>query len=242
MSGLRRLSRLSSPRRQLAQDTLALRVRHRCPTCDLIERPAAPRAKSSAGVDRAHVEARGLDWPLSPLSAVKRPRACRNVKRPGPCCHQRTMWISRHPAHRLQCFRPGLRRFGGAGRLWRSGQRLQRRHGARPGFGQANNGFGPLAQLRSQLERAPCRLTRFCDGQASPVPPAVSCASEPLPNACITRGSPPSGMPVSFPRPVCPPSGVKLSVRARTRGELQGIRHQVEADLADGALVGPDLL
>src|SRR5258706_16287204 len=82
ISPLRRLSRASLPRRQLAHDTLALRVRHRRPACDLIERPAAPRAKRGAGVDHAHVDTGGLDWPLH-LRAIaqKGPRvACRNVE------------------------------------------------------------------------------------------------------------------------------------------------------------------
>src|SRR5262245_6471006 len=81
MSGLRRSLRLSSPRRQLAHDTLALHVCHGCPACNLIERSAAPYAKPDAGFDRAHVDARGLDWPLHLRQGAEScPRvACRNV-------------------------------------------------------------------------------------------------------------------------------------------------------------------
>src|ERR1700682_4906658 len=64
ISRLRRFTRLSLPRRQLAHDPLALYVRHRRPACDLIERPVAPRAKAGAGIDRAHADAGGLNWPL----------------------------------------------------------------------------------------------------------------------------------------------------------------------------------
>ena len=42
----------------------------------------------------------------------------------------------------------------------------------------------------------------------------------------------------------CPPVPVRPTLQrdgAAARGELQGVRHQVEADLANGALVGPEL-
>src|SRR5262245_28691602 len=129
-------------------------------------------------------------------------------------------------------------------------QRLQRRHGSQhPAFGQANNGFRALAQLRAQLESTAVQGHEVVhDGQSKSgsalrrlvrqraLPERLHDARDLLLGDARPRVLNAEHLPTVW------RAGDGERDAAAARRELQGVGQEVEADLADGALVGPDWL